>query len=70
MMFFSIVTVSLFAGGKTEKNMEGKVAVAATFDAMKELTEIVGKDKVYVHTIIPPGVEAHDFEPKAGDLKF
>ena len=42
MMFFSIVTVSLFAGGKTEKNMEGKVAVAATFDAMKELTEIVG----------------------------
>ena len=70
MMFFGIATVNLFAGGKTEKNMEGKVAVAATFDAMKELTEIVGKDKVYVHTIIPPGVEAHDFEPKAGDLKF
>ena len=64
MMFFSIVTVSLFAGGKTEKNMEGKVAVAATFDAMKELTEIVGKDKVYVHTIIPPGVEAHDLNPR------
>ena len=70
MMFFGIVTVNLFAGGKTEKNMEGKVAIAATFDAMKELTEIVGKDKVYIHTIIPPGVEAHDFEPKAGDLKF
>lgn len=69
MMFFGIAAVNLFAGGKT-KNMEGKVAVAATFDAMKELTEIVGKDKVYVHTIIPPGVEAHDFEPKAGDLKF
>ena len=70
MMFSCIISVNLFAGGKTEKNMEGKVAVAATFDAMKELTEIVGKDKVYVHTIIPPGVEAHDFEPKAGDLKF
>ncbi len=70
MMFSCIISVNLFAGGKTEKNMEGKVAVAATFDAMKELAEIVGKDKVYVHTIIPPGVEAHDFEPKAGDLKF
>ena len=70
MMFSCIISVNLFAGGKPEKNMEGKVAVAATFDAMKELTEIVGKDKVYVHTIIPPGVEAHDFEPKAGDLKF
>ena len=70
MMFFGIAAVNVFAGGKTEKSMEGKVAVAATFDAMKELTEVVGKDKVYVHTIIPPGVEAHDFEPKAGDLKF
>ena len=70
MMFFGTFAVNSFAGGKTEKNMEGKVAVAATFDAMKELTEIVGKDKVYVHTIIPSGVEAHDFEPKAGDLKF
>jgi len=70
MMFFGLGAVNLFAGGKTEKSMEGKVAVAATFDAMKELTEVVGKDKVYVHTIIPPGVEAHDFEPKAGDLKF
>ena len=70
MMVFGTVAVNLFAGGKTEKNMDGKIAVAATFDAMKELTEIVGKDKVYVHTIIPPGVEAHDFEPKAGDLKF
>ena len=70
MMFFCIAAVNVFAGGKTEKSMEGKVAVAATFDAMKELTEVVGKDKVYVHTIIPPGVEAHDFEPKAGDLKF
>jgi hypothetical protein len=70
MMFFGISAVNLFAGGKTEKNTDGKIAVAATFDAMKELTEIVGKDKVYIHTIIPPGVEAHDFEPKAGDLKF
>ena len=70
MVFFGSVAVNLFAGGKTEKNMDGKIPVAATFDAMKELTEIVGKDKVYIHTIIPPGVEAHDFEPKAGDLKF
>ena len=44
MMFFGIAAVNVFAGGKTEKSMEGKVAVAATFDAMKELTEVVGKD--------------------------
>ena len=38
MMFFGISAVNLFAGGKTEKSMNGKIAVAATFDAMKELT--------------------------------
>ena len=41
MMFFGISAVNLFAGGKTEKNTDGKIAVAATFDAMKELTEIL-----------------------------
>ena len=70
MMISGIFTVTVFAGGKAEKIPEGKIAVAASFDAMQELTKIVGKDKVYIHTIIPPGVEAHDFEPKAGDLKF
>ena len=72
--FFMIVSgifaLDAFAGGKTEKVPEGKLAVAASFDAMKELTQIVGKDKVYIHTIIPPGSGAHHFEPKAGDLKF
>lgn len=61
---------NVYAGGKTEKVPEGKIAVAATFDAMQELTKAIGKDKVHVYTIIPPGVEAHDFEPKAGDLAF
>lgn len=65
-----IFTVNIFAGGKTEKLPKGKIAVAASFDAMQELTKIVGGDKVYIHTIIPPGIEAHDFEPKAGDLSF
>ena len=46
MMFFGISAVNLFAGGKTEKSKNGKIAVAATFDPMKELTEVVGTDKV------------------------
>jgi len=69
-MISALFTVNAFAGGKTEKIPEGKIAVAASFNAMQELTRTVGKDKVYIHTIIPPGIEAHDFEPKAGDLKF
>ena len=70
MIVSGIFALGAFAGGKTEKVPEGKLAVAASFDAMQELTKIVGQDKVYIHTIIPPGVGAHHFEPKAGDLKF
>lgn len=70
LVFFCFFPVNIFAGGKTEKLPEGKIAVAVSFNAMKELTGIVGGDKVYIHTIIPTGMEAHDFEPKSGDLKF
>lgn len=65
-----VLAMNAFAGGKAEQIPAGKIAVAASFDAMRELTQIIGGDKVYIHTIIPSGVEAHDFEPKAGDLRF
>ena len=42
--------------------------VSVTFDAMKEFTKAVGKEKVDVSVIIPDGTEPHDFEPKAQDL--
>ena len=47
---------------------EGKIKVSATFDAMKEFVQAVGKDKVEISTIIPTGADSHDFEPKAQDL--
>ena len=70
MMVTAVFAVHVCAGGKTEKTPQGKIAVAASFDAMQELTKVVGGQKVYIRTIIPAGVEAHDFEPKAGDLAF
>lgn len=45
-----------------------KIKVSVTFNAMKEFTEAVGKDRVEISTIIPDGTEPHDFEPKAKDL--
>ncbi len=45
-----------------------KIKVSVTFNAMKEFVEAVGKDKVEISTIIPNGIEPHDFEPKAQDL--
>jgi zinc transport system substrate-binding protein len=46
----------------------GKIEVSVTFNAMKEFVEAVGGDRVVVSTIIPDGMEPHDFEPKAQDL--
>ncbi|CAB1249669.1 Uncharacterized periplasmic metal-binding protein TP_0034 [Ruminococcaceae bacterium BL-4] len=59
-------TSSIADQANTTENQ--KVKVSVTFDAMKEFTEAVGKDRVEVSTIIPDGTEPHDFEPKAQDL--
>lgn len=45
-----------------------KMPVAVSFNAMRELAQAIGGDKVEIHTIIPDGAEPHDFEPKASDL--
>lgn len=46
----------------------GRLKVSVSFNALKEFTEAVGKDRVDISTIIPDGMEPHDFEPKAQDL--
>lgn len=71
LLCFSIVwSFSACGGGNEPKNQagEGKLQVSVTFDAMKEFAAAVGKDKVEISTIIPDGMEPHDFEPKAQDL--
>lgn len=44
----------------------GKVQVVATFFPLAELAARVGGDRVEVSTLVPPGVEPHDFEPTPG----
>jgi ABC-type Zn uptake system ZnuABC Zn-binding protein ZnuA len=43
--------------------------VVATTAPIAALTREVGGDLVSVTTIIPPGVEAHDFDPDPGDVR-
>lgn len=54
--------------GQTGESAGDKIHVSASFNAIKEFVEAVGGDRVEVSTIIPDGMEAHDFEPKAQDL--
>lgn len=48
----------------------GKIPVVVSFNAMKEFTEAVGKDKVSVTTMVPDGTEPHDFEPAPLDMRI
>lgn len=63
-------SANIFAMGAKDLPDNGKKNVAVTFDAMKELTKAVAGDLVNISVIIPPGMEPHDFEPKAKDLVF
>ncbi|MGF7108880.1 metal ABC transporter solute-binding protein, Zn/Mn family [Treponema pedis] len=69
-VIFALLAVNLTAMGAKDVPDNGKKNVAVTFDAIKELTGAVAKDKVNIMPIIPPGMEAHGFEPKAKDLAF
>jgi zinc transport system substrate-binding protein len=51
------------------ENVQGKIKIMVSFNAMRELTEAVGKDKVEVKTMIPAGTEPHDFEPRAKNIE-
>jgi zinc transport system substrate-binding protein len=73
--FMSIILILSLAVGlcacnnsADAKTTNDKIKVVVSFNAMKELTYAVGKDKVDIDTIIPEGQEPHDYEPKIRDL--
>ncbi|AZV58476.1 metal ABC transporter substrate-binding protein [Clostridium sp. AWRP] len=77
MLMCSLVTFSACGNANVSSNNKaadkkeshGKIQVVVSFNAMREFAEAVGKDKVEVKTVIPNGVEPHEYEPKAKDLE-
>jgi len=49
-------------------NQSGKTTIAATFYPLYDITEALAGDKADVFSIIPQGVEPHDYEPSSGDF--
>lgn len=45
----------------------GTIPVVATFYPLAYFAQVIGAEHVSVATIVPPGVEPHDFEPSARD---
>lgn len=51
-----------------KKEESGKIKIMVSINPLKEFAEAVGKDLVDVDTLVPEGMEPHDFEPKSKDL--
>ncbi|GIM29183.1 ABC transporter substrate-binding protein [Clostridium polyendosporum] len=54
---------------KQDKEEEsGKIKIMVSINPLKEFAQAVGKELVEVDTLVPEGMEPHDFEPKSKDL--
>ena len=72
LLVVGIMMAALFAGCGNDAPKEQaskKIQVVTSFNAMAEFTKAIGGDKVEVSTIIPGGVEPHDFELKPENMK-
>ena len=72
LLVVGIMMAALFAGcgNDAPKEQAGKkIQVVTSFNAMAEFAKAIGGDKVEVSTIIPDGVEPHDFELKPENMK-
>jgi len=62
----------LFVAGcsnNTQVN-SGKLQVVASFYPMYDFSKNIGGNRVDVKTLIPVGVEPHDYEPTVSDIKY
>ncbi|HYR01999.1 MAG TPA: zinc ABC transporter substrate-binding protein, partial [Syntrophobacteria bacterium] len=54
--------------GGTPLGQGGKVRVITTLFPLYDFARTIGQDRVEVLLLLPPGVEAHSFEPKPSDI--
>ncbi|MBI2617273.1 zinc ABC transporter substrate-binding protein [Candidatus Gottesmanbacteria bacterium] len=58
----------IFKKGESGKPLEEKMQVVASFYPLWFFASEIGKEKVHVTNITPPGAEPHEFEPGTGDI--
>jgi len=68
LLFVLAFALSSCSNNLSNATSNKKIKVVVSFNAMRELTYAVGKDKVDIKTITPNGQEPHEYEPKVKDL--
>lgn len=66
-----IIAILLVAGcvNNVQKGSKDKMTVVTTLFPLYEFAKEVGGDKIEVTLLLPPGAEAHTFEPKPSDIQ-
>jgi len=75
--FLTILTITIFtflffpSCQKNEKMTvaEKKLKVVTTLFPLYDFARQIGREKIQVNLLLPPGVEAHAFEPRPADIK-
>lgn len=65
----ALAVAALASSCASDEPASGTPVVAAAFAPIEEILRKVGGDEVQVVTIVPPGEEAHEYEPTAKDLQ-
>ncbi|MCM3637081.1 metal ABC transporter substrate-binding protein [Sporosarcina luteola] len=66
----SIMALLLSAcGGKKEGAEDEKIQIVATFSILTDIVNVVGGDRVAVHSMVPIGTDPHEYEPLPEDIK-
>ncbi|MCD6324304.1 MAG: metal ABC transporter substrate-binding protein [Desulfurococcales archaeon] len=63
-----LLTLVAVGGAGVSAAESGKIVVAVTMPYLAHVVEAVGGSQVRVVELIPPGVDAHDYEPPYSDL--
>lgn len=64
-----VIFLNLDNSKDTNNNKNENFVVAATFYPLYDLTRSVAGSEATVYSIVPSGVEPHDYEPSPGDIK-
>jgi zinc transport system substrate-binding protein len=68
-LFVALTLTSCTRTAKDSADTGRKIKVSVTFNALKEMAQVVGGEYAEISTIIPDGMEPHEFEPKAQDME-
>lgn len=69
LVIFFILLLSIFScNGLKKEDLKKEVLVITTLFPLYDFAKSIGREKVKVELLLPPGVDAHSFEPKPENI--